>query len=132
MEGHHYPQTDELSRERLQKLIAKAKAALYIDKVDLFKLLETELYKAAHNGRGNDVKTILSEGFTAFEHLVKTRADQDVAEGFLHWNHLIFFKHYKTLNQPGQIAQLFAIALEESKYWLTNENNEGVLAKPHF
>jgi hypothetical protein len=128
---HHYPQTDELSKERLQQLIDKAKGASYDKKVELFALLEQELYNAADNGKGKDVKNILSEGFTAFEQRLKHRPDQEISEGFLHWNHLIFVKHYKQFNQPQQIAQLFAAALHESKYWLvTPKDNEGVLAKP--
>lgn len=133
MLNHHYPQTDEVSKERLDKLIFKAKQLSYELKVELFNELEESIRLALENAEDKaDVKSIMTAGFTIFEHQLKSLPDQNGAEGFLHWNHIVFYKRFLKLEKNESVASLLATALHESKYWLVDLNNFGVLAKPKY
>lgn len=133
MSNHIYPQTDEVDKLRLDKIIQKAKDLDVRTKKDLFAKLESSLDLAFGDGNINfsDLSKLLSEAFTNFEQYLATLPDQDAAEGFLHWNHLIFYKHFLKLQPTDSAIDYLKDCLEESKYWLTDRlHNEGVLTKP--
>lgn len=49
-----------------------------------------------------DFQKIMSEGFTAFEVTFHILYNPELFEGFLHWNHMFFFKFYKYEFQPAE------------------------------
>lgn len=49
-----------------------------------------------------DFQKIMSEGFTNFEHTHTKYDNKEAFEGFLHWNHLFFYKFYKYTFEPSQ------------------------------
>jgi hypothetical protein len=114
---HHYPQTDEVDKDRLYKLVTVARLMPKVVKEEFFyKLVDYLIAAFAKNlkedktntswlifygesvvGKNGtaDLKIILSEGFSGFEQWLTKHYDQDAAEGFLHFCHASYYQRYK-------------------------------------
>jgi hypothetical protein len=112
-----YPHMDEVDSERLRHIIDKAKKETGVQKKSwleqLHKCITSTIdsqmvpdltntswllwrsKKVVGKSGALDLQVMLSQAFSNFEPTLRSHADQNAAEGFLHLAHLSYFKRYQ-------------------------------------